>query len=105
MSNMFPVPLPRIDVSLRELFKLAGAPQGGSKTGSSSSTGASSNRVSDTELSPPGRCQRTTHPDGKPFWSYTWQSSTQNLAPQEDPSVQAQQNRNASAGEQHRPAA
>jgi hypothetical protein len=33
---------------------------------------------------PQGRCLRSVQPDGRPFWSYTWQQPAQNVVPQRD---------------------
>jgi hypothetical protein len=91
-SDIFLVPLLRFDDRFRELFKLPGLRQREFATSSEEDFQA-------------GRCQRTTHADGRPFWSYTWQSPVQNLVPQGDAPVQAQANRDSSTREQHLPAA
>lgn len=91
-SDICLVPLLRFDDRFRERFKLPGLQQRELATSSEEALQA-------------GRCQRTTHADGRPFWSYTWQSPVQNLVPQGDAPVQAQASRNSSTNEHRLPAA
>jgi hypothetical protein len=74
-SDIRCVPLRRIDNRIRELcFKVLRDRKGEPETGLSAPD------------QPPqlGRCQRSAQPDGRPFWSFTWQYPRQNIVSQRD---------------------